>query len=384
MSFRLPRARESFMSQSADQPGSDHNASAAEPPARLSPSEGLPEVTPPSTGFLMQLFVYPLAIVCAIALVVVLVRWVSTTGSNPYDYVEALERGGPERWKAAYSLAMAMASTDETIKNDAQLAARLALVLDRELDQRYDDKDKKTESIHLRMYLCQALGEFRVDDPLPALLRAASEQLADDEVAARCTAIGAIARLAVNLREIDPIDSPEVIEEVLKASRDKETAVVRTAAVALGSLGGPRAIERLKELTSFDHHPSVRYNATVKLAGLGQAASIDVLLEMLDLQNDAMMTIDSIGEDGEAKPLDEEKYPLLIEQLQDNARTVILLNALRAAKQLAQKNASVDRTPLIEAIEKIAAADLRGQLPRDKADAIHDEAAEVLAELKKK
>ena len=58
------------MSPSANQPGSGHDASAAESPAALSPSEGLPTVKAPDTSFLMQLFVYPLAIVCAIAIVV--------------------------------------------------------------------------------------------------------------------------------------------------------------------------------------------------------------------------------------------------------------------------------------------------------------------------
>jgi hypothetical protein len=371
------------MSQSADQPGSPPSGPAAEPPKTLSPSEGLPEVKPPDTSFLMQLFVYPLAIVCVIAAVVALVQLVSNSGGSPYEFVEALEGNNRGRWPAAHNLAMAMASGDEEIKNDSQLAARLARILERELDQTYDKKYEKIESIKLRLFLSQALGEFHVDDGLPALLRAAQEQLADDEVAARCTAIGAIARLAANVRESDPIDSPEVIAALLKASADDDTAVIRTSAVALGAVGGTKAIERLKELTSYNFHPSVRYNAAVKLATLGEAASLDVLLEMLDLENDVAISIDYVDEDGEVETLDEEKDKALIEQLRVNARASVLLNALRAASQLAKKNPSVDLGKLIVAIEKVTAADLRVQLPRDKADAIHDKAVEVLAELKK-
>ena len=374
------------MSQSVDQSGSGHDAATAKQPDPLSPSEGLPEVKAPDTGFLMQLFVYPLAIVCSIAIIVVFVQWVSASGGDPYRHLAALGRDKHERWRAAHDLAIDMASSNESIKDDSQFAARLAAILDRELDKHFDDKHAQAESINLRLYLCQALGEFRVDDPLPALLRATREQVADDEVAVRCTAIGAIARLAANLRPIDPIDpidSPEVIETLLEASRDDDAAVVRNAAFALGTIGGRRAIERLKELTAFGNHSSVRYNAAVKLATLGEAASVEVLLEMLDLENDATTEIDYVDVDGKVEQLDEEKDKRLIEQLRANSRAAVLLNALRAASQLAQKNSSVDLGELIEAVEAVAAAELRKQLPRDKADAIHDKAAEVLAQLMK-
>ncbi|MCH8923143.1 MAG: HEAT repeat domain-containing protein [Planctomycetes bacterium] len=370
------------MSQSAQQPGSDDDASPVARPKVLSPSEGLPEVKRPDTSFLMQLFVYPLAIVCGIALVVVLVNWVSTSGGNPYDYVDALEGNNRGRWPAAHNLAMELAISDSTIKSDSKLAARLAMILDRELDQTYEKDYAKVESIKLRLYLSLALGEFHVDDGLPALLRAATEQRADDEVAARCTAIGAIAHLAANLRDSDPIESPEVIDALLEASgEDEDTAVLRTAAVALGAVGGPRAIERLKELIAYTYHPSVRYMAATGLARLGDDAATGVLLEMLDLDNEAVTQIDVVNEKGEKLKLDDINKERL-KQLQDGARTVAMMNALHAAGQLVQKNATVDRARFIEAIETITAADLRQRLPRDKADAIHDKAAVVLARLK--
>ena len=72
-----------------------------------------------------------------------------------------------------------------------------------------------------------------------------------------------------------------------------------------------------------DTNPDVRYNAATRLAHLGDAAAISVLVEMLDPE-----------EHGRRSTIEEQ------EDMRPFKRSVITLNALRAAGQLADKNST--------------------------------------------
>ena len=112
---------------------------------------------------------------------------------------------------------------------------------------------------------------------------------------------------------------PLLIEALLAASRDPASVIRLRAAYVLGIVGGPQAIDRLAEMLG-DPYPDVAYNAATGLARHGDTRSIDELAAMLE-----------VGEKSPAVASEEE-------DLRDEKRWAIVVNALRAVGQLAEAN----------------------------------------------
>ena len=75
------------------------------------------------------------------------------------------------------------------------MAQKLAEILTTEIETNPADKS----SLQLRVYLCNALGEFTVPDVVPALIRAATAGREPDEKYVRFAAIKGLAVFAANL-----------------------------------------------------------------------------------------------------------------------------------------------------------------------------------------
>lgn len=99
-------------------------------------------------------------------------------------------------------------------------------------------------------------------------------------------------------------------------------------------------------------HPEVRYNAATGLARHGHPKAADVLVEMLELNARA-------GVDVEKQEVD--KAP---------NRTIVVVNALEASRQLLAVNRSDDMSRLVKAIEQLSHDKVHPQ--------IHVKAMEVL------
>jgi hypothetical protein len=321
--------------------------SASLPPSeRFSPDDALPPVEPPSAGFILQLFVVPGMIVVVIVIVWLMFNWLAHMGNDRDAYVRALSRNNEARWQAAFNLANSLRSErnakQPVLTVDKQLAAQLAGILDEEIEAGSMDE----RPISLRIYLCRALGEFRVDDGLPVLIEAASTQRDDVEGDVRRAAIEGIALLAVNFQADDPrfVDNEKLREVLSDAAGDADHRTRAAAAVAMGVIGGPVFIDKLHFMLE-DSHPDVRYNAALRLAHRGDAAAVDVLAEMLDQKEMA-------GVEAEQQP-----------EMRGFKRSVITVNALRATQQLAEKNPSANLSELESAIERLrdseAPADIR-------------------------
>ena len=141
----------------------------------------MPPVEPPSAGFILQLFLVPGVIVVVVVMIYLLFSWLAHKGSDAKDLVRALGRNNEARWQAAFNLANDLraerGSKNPALTNDPELAKDLADILDREIESGNTDQN----SITLRIYLCRALGEFRVTKGLPALLKAADASQRNDE-----------------------------------------------------------------------------------------------------------------------------------------------------------------------------------------------------------
>jgi HEAT repeat protein len=315
------------------------------PPRDLSPDDALPPVEPPSAGFILQLFFIPGMIVLVIVMIWLLFSWLAHKGNDRDALVKALSRNNEARWQAAFNLANDLRAErggrNPRLTTDGQFARDLAAILDREIASASTDE----HSITLRIYLCRALGEFRVPDGLPVLVKAADTQRSDAEGDVRRAALEGIAFLANNLGASDPhiADNAQLREVLLKAAADSDPRTRSAAAVAMGVVGSPELLEKLRYMLD-DSNPDVRYNAATRLAHHGDVAAVPMLAEMLD--------------PSETAGVNQEKE----EALRPLKRNLIAVNALRAAAQLAEQNRDADLTPLKQAVEKLLAGDVGGEV----------------------
>ena len=308
------------MSQSRDHLPNDDDA-----PAALSAS-----------GLLLKLVLLPGLVVFVLVMVFVVIGWLTLSPGDVDSLVDALEKRGNTRWRAAVNLAGALAEPGGAdLKNDPLLAGRLIEILRREIES----GGLREDEITLRMYLCRALGEFHIPEPFPVLLQAATTERDPREADVRRSAIEAIAVLASNVGPGSLRSRGELISALVEAGEDPRPPLRSAAAFGLGVIGGAEAEAKLEALLR-DVYPDVRYNAATGLARQGNVAAVEVLLEMLD--------------PNEAAGIEVEKQ----EAARGFKRAMILLNALRATGQLASTNATADLSRLTRAVDRLTRPDI--------------------------
>jgi len=275
-------------------------------------------------GLLLKLVLLPGAVVLAIVMLILVVAWLRMPGGNVDALLEKLSRDGPDRWPAAVNLAAVLHEPGgAALKRDPRLAKRLSEILRKEIAAGRMDPAE----LNLRMYLCRALGEFQIADPLPVLLEAARTERHEGEVDVRRSAIEALAVLASNTDAAELHAEPQLVPTLLTAANDRRLALRCAAAFALGVVGGNRAEVRLEEMLA-DEYPETRYNAATGLARHGNPECVPVLVEMLD--------------------------PDRPESTRGFRRAMIRINALRAAAKLDAANPEADLSELAAAVERLS------------------------------
>jgi HEAT repeat protein len=320
-------------------------------PANRKAEEALPRVEPPGAGFILQLFLIPLLIVTIIVGVWMMFSWLAHLGSDPQELVADIAQGDKHGWQKAATLADLLRNREyDYLKTDVALASGLAEVLDAKIDE--GDKDYKGDALEdrlrLRVFLCRALGEFRIDAGLPVLIKAAQTQRKTEEIAVRRAAIQAIAVLASNIGPEKLRDRSELLAVLRKASQerspsgdDPENAYAElrsNAAFALGILGGADALDRLALVMS-DNYPNARYNAATGLARHGDERAIAGLLEMLDPKNQAAVAKEESETEKSWK------------------RSLVHKNGMSGVELLHEANPDADLSKLKAALEKLSNAD---------------------------
>jgi HEAT repeats len=305
----------------------------------------LPQIEPPSAGFLVQLFIIPMIIVGIIVLVWLMFSWLAHMGSNPQELVRDLKKPNEASWQRALTLAELLRNPQNAdMKSDVGMASELASVLDGQLD----DEDFDENSIKLRMFLCRALGEFRVAEALPPIVRAATLERDLAELDVRRTALEAIAIFANNNPDESLSQNESCMNALIVASRERTESVAEqesradlrsTAAYVLGVIGGEPALDRLVILLD-DPYTNARYNAATGLCRHGDVRAIPVLLEMLDPSNKESGS----GEDHETG--------------RDWKRLQVINTGIRSAEQLAESNASGNMEPVRSALQTIIDSEL--------------------------
>lgn len=347
------------MEASSEVPGSDDSEgdlARAAPGGREREHEILPTVEPPSGAFIVRLFVIPAVIVLVIALVVAWVSSLVNATTDPNSYIAALERNNAARWQVANSLADELRNPqNEELRKDAGLVSKLSDLLTSESARSSPEED----SLKLRVYLLHCLSVFRVDQALGPMIREAGAQRFDGEIVVRVAALRDIAIFLNNKTEVDLGSRTELMPTLLAAARDADAAVRSPAIFALSAIEpGTREAEQAYkqvERSLDDTDPNVRFNAATMLARRGNAACLDVLVEMLDPNQTAALDSEPMEFPGDsARKLSDEAQERILEE----KRVMVLSNALKAAQKLAERNTDSDLGRLQVALAKLVEAEL--------------------------
>lgn len=329
-----------------------------------SPPRALPPVSPPSPGFIMQLFVIPLIIVSMIVGIWLLIHWVVNRDMQPAELAKDIERLNHASWQQALTLANQLRDDpDNKLRGDHALCARLAT----QLQSRIDEAGTSQEQVWLRIYLCRALGEFSLTDGVPSLIAAVHHQADPRDLEVQRAALQSLIYLRNRLQDQPVWSRQDLLDATIQAAtcqlppRDEnapegdssggDSLTLRydrlhgTAAFLLGMLEDPRAAEALVPLLE-DGSSDVRYNAAMGLARYGDPRCQVTLIEMLGTER--------VPEDqppGTAGKQVVSKKEM--DQWRMAKREIIVANALRGAELYAQK-ATQGQPELIEAVQQVA------------------------------
>lgn len=259
----------------------------SEPPRPLdnAPPTELPPVEPPSSGFIIQLFVIPAVIVAVVIAVWLLFGKLAGGERDALDYVERIQSDNENRrWRAAHELA-SLIGNDARLARDPALLGKLTDLLQQELG--------KEGSPQLKVYLALALGGFQTletrsaADPLAALAKALA---ANQPAVVRLAAAESLAKQAARLD--GKLEDRAAVDALAEASADPTQVELRKRATfALGFCGGEPAAEALRKRIQ-DEDREVRYNAATALAHRGDPTALGVLREMLSTQTLAQVFAD--------------------------------------------------------------------------------------------
>ena len=326
-----------------DLPNRDGPASRPHSPPQVAGADLLPEVEAPSAGFILQLFVVPALIVIVVFLIWLLFSWlVHRTTMNPEELIQGLQSSSVARWQRASELADLLRNERYAeIRQNPAAAAKLAAILDRELDAAESSGGTNEEAVMLRFFLCRALGEFCVTEGFDVLIKAATTDRGPDDQFVRRGAIQAIAVRVFNLSQLDPpqgVSGSELESALQSLAGDDDDLIRSETAYALGRIGTPASLTQLESMVD-DPHTDTRYNAAVALAEHGNSQAVDTLAEMLD-----PLEMESVRQEGN-------------EPAQFYKRGLIMTSALEAVEALASQSSGTDFSDVIEVLERVVRAD---------------------------
>ena len=352
------------------------------PYAGIRPEE-LPPVTPPSAGFIVQLFLIPALIVMAVVAVWALFGKLADSESNWEQLVaETGSSNEHRRWRAALGLAQLLRNEELTPPTDRAPLANHPLVVDSLTDLFVKSLASTTPSdddITHQEFLARMLGALDADEKtLPALAEAISET---HNLEVRKSALMSVATIAgrhfdkatgyyaldgqpstpLSKRTLPlaspTIDNPAILEQLKHAAQDPQPVVRHLAAYALANVSGPTALGQLKVML-LDGNRFAQANAALGLARNGSTDCVPTLTQLL---NDSLKPFDRSAvskQTPEQQRSAENSFE--VEQPQ------IVRNCLRAVSDLWPLLSDSQKAQLQSVTEKLAsdffAADVRLQV----------------------
>ncbi len=276
--------------------------------------EELPPVTPPSAGYIVQLFLIPALIVMAVVAIWALFGKLADSESDSEQLVAELGSSNEHRrWRAALGLAQLLRNEELTAPTDREPLARQPAVVDSLTDifqKSLASSTPSEEDITHQEFLARMLGALQADEKtLPALAEAVRDT---HNLEVRKSALMSVATIAgrhfdeatgyhaTDGQPITPLSErhlpltsptivdPAVLEQLRRAAQDPVAVIRHLAAYALANVSGPDALAQLKVML-LDGDPFVQANAALGLARNGETDCVPTLVQLL---NDSLRPFD--------------------------------------------------------------------------------------------
>ena len=335
--------------------------------------EELPPVSPPSAGFIVQLFLIPALIVMAVVAVWALFGKLADSESDWKQLVTELGSSNEHRrWRAALGVAQLLRNEEISPPTEREPLARHPLVVD-SLTELFSKAIASTsptdEDITHQEFLARTLGSLDADEKtLPVLAEATKDS---HTVEVRKSALMSIATIAgrhfdvatgykpssgekpvegVAVRKVPlekpTISDPATVTQLKICAQDPLPVIRHLAGFAIASVGGTEATEQLK-LMLLDGDRFARANAAVGLARNGSTDSIPPMIELL---NESLQPFNAQPVQGKS-----EAEQRLAENTFQVEQPQVVRNCLRGISDLWNTADATQKAELKAVVEKVAA-----------------------------
>ena len=305
------------------------------PPTISKPQlDNLPPVTPPSAGFILQLFVVPALIVLAVIAASALFGRLASGEQDWRVLTQEMESTNPHVYRRAmFGLAQLLevdrrlGEAGQQLAQQREVAEALTALLSRQLSARQTDE----ETLSAQVYLVRSLGLLDVPDvTLPALDRALNAEFDVEVQKGALTSIALIAGRALDAQQ--PLPSTSV-PNLLRLAQSENAELRRAVAFALGLFPDVDAQLQLAVLLDDSVDEMTSVNAAIALARSQSTQGYAVFLKTLAIPT----------------------TPLTVDERQD--RILILRNSLRAMTALAAHFSGDQRQELQSRLKALIAVE---------------------------
>ncbi|MCH2200661.1 MAG: HEAT repeat domain-containing protein [Fuerstiella sp.] len=339
-------------------------------------AQELPPVTPPSAGFIVQLFLIPAFIVAGVIAVWGLFGQLAGSEVDLERLVVELGNNNEHRrWRAAHNLYVLLQNGRRADKNDPDrvgarrdVAEGLTGLLNDSLDTSVTDDPRR---LNHQVFLARTMGSLESEEiVLPTVAKAMDSRY---DVDVRKSALMSLALIAarhfgkrtgtsdlpipvaapdLNPLNADvrlPLSSPtiqnqEILSQLTSAAQDNDPSIRHLAAFVLGLISGPDALEQLRVLL-LDGDKSTQVNAAIALSRNADVAGIPTILRVLQGEFDEVNSI-HVNDLSKTEQQDAEASRLF-------DQSTALVNCLTAVSKLWNRIAESDRVQLRIAIQKL-------------------------------
>ncbi len=270
--------------------------------------EELPQVTPPSAGFIVQLFLIPALIVMAVVAVWALFGKLADSDNDWKQLATELSSSNEHRrWRAALGLAQLLQNEQLYPPRDQQPLATNPVVVD-SLTQLLRESLASTttteEDIRHQEFLARTLAALDADEKTLPILAEGMKDSHNIEVrksslmsiaaiagrhfdhvtgysAAVAADAGAPSMSARKLPLANPtISDSAVLEQLRRSAQDSDPVVRHLAGYALGNVSGPDSLVQLRVMLT-DSNRLAQANAAIGLSRNGSIDGVPTLIQLL-------------------------------------------------------------------------------------------------------
>ena len=334
--------------------------------------EEFPPVTPPSAGFIVQLFLIPALIVMAVVAVWALFGKLADSDNDWKQLATELGSSNEHRrWRAAEGLAQLLRNEELSPPKDGIRLATNPIVVDSLTTLLSESLASTTSSdadVTHQEFLARTLAALDADDKtLPVLAEAMKDS---QNIEVRKSSLMAVASIAgrhfdrltgysdaiarrdpvplLSERRL-PLKSPTisnvaVLEQLRRSAQDPLPVVRHLAGFALANVSGPESLAQLKVMLS-DGNRLAQANAAI---GLGRNGSLDCVPALIQLLKDSMKPFEYQPE-ANSTPEDAQQAEARY-QIEESQ---IARNCLKAVEELWPQIGTDERTELRSVIGRM-------------------------------